>query len=231
MAKRERRAVPGTALWQGIPAWTAGVGPWRALFLGRGAPERDGEWSESLVPGAVDRAWLRQVHSAGVVEARPGPCGAGDALVVRRGGLAAVIATADCVPVLVAGPTAAAAVHAGWRGVAQNVVAAALDLLGPLEGATAWVGPAIGACCYEVADEVADAVVGASSPAARRSRPGRRPHLDLSAAVAAQLSRAGVGAIVRIDCCTRCHPDRLWSHRRDGESAGRNLALIWQPLP
>ena len=67
-------------------------------------------------------AWARQVHSARVLPARPGECGEGDALVSRGGGLALSIVTADCVPVLLAGPGAIAAAHAGWRGIAAGVV-------------------------------------------------------------------------------------------------------------
>ncbi|KAB2958443.1 MAG: laccase domain-containing protein, partial [Thermoanaerobaculia bacterium] len=61
-------------------------------------------------------------------------------------------------------------------------------------------------------------------------RPGARgrPHLDLPSAVAAQLGAAGVERIVHVDVCTRCRAEWLWSHRRDGEGCGRNLALIWR---
>ncbi|MBV8202521.1 MAG: polyphenol oxidase family protein, partial [Acidobacteria bacterium] len=66
-------------------------------------------------------AWARQVHSARVLLARPGESGEGDALVSRGSGLALSIVTADCVPVLLAGPRAIAAAHAGWRGIAAGV--------------------------------------------------------------------------------------------------------------
>jgi YfiH family protein len=213
----------GRAVWR-----FAAVGA-RALFVGRGAAAAAGGLPTELLPAGVERAWLRQVHSARVLEAVPGVGGEGDALVVRRPGLAATVATADCVPVLIAAPAALAAVHAGWRGIAAGVVPAALARLGELRGATAWIGPAIGPCCYEVGDEVAAAVVGVSAAGACVV-PGEsgRPHLDLASAVAHQLGAAGVGRIVTVGACTRCHPEWLWSHRRDGAAAGRNLALIWK---
>jgi len=52
--------------------------------------------------------------------------GEGDALISERDGLALCVVTADCVPVLLAGPDGLAAVHAGWRGIAGGVIPAAL---------------------------------------------------------------------------------------------------------
>ena len=64
-----------------------------------------------------------------------------------------------------------AAVHAGWRGLAQRILPAVLDRFAAGGGAlVAWIGPAIGDCCYEVSDEVAGSVAAASS--AEIVRPG-----------------------------------------------------------
>jgi YfiH family protein len=212
----------------GVPAWRFATSGARALFLGRGAPERDAEWPRGLTPDVPPRGWLRQVHSNRVIAAHPGPCGEGDALVVESTGLAISVATADCVPILVATGSAAAAIHAGWRGLAAGVVAATLEKLGALGEAVAWIGPAIGPCCYEVGEEVASAVVAASAVAVRRPGPRSRPHVDLGLAASLQLRAAGVGRILRLAVCTRCRPAWLWSHRGDGAEAGRNLALIWR---
>lgn len=199
------------------------------LMVGRGAPARDAPWPPALLPAGVAPAWLRQIHSATVCEARAGACGEGDALIARRNGLAAVVAVADCVPVLLAGAQGVAAVHAGWRGLAAGIVPAAVARLGAVAGA--WIGPAIGPCCYEVSEEVAAAVVAASAPRAQRAGPRGRPHLDLAAAAAAQLAAAGVGAVTLVRHCTRCRAEWLESHRRDAQRAGRNLAAIWREDP
>lgn len=209
----------------GAAAWRGALGGARFLFLGRGAPPRGAAWPPGLLPPGVARGWLTQVHSARALDGAPGPCGEGDALVVRRPALAATVAVADCVPVLLAGSAGVAAVHAGWRGLAAGVIAAAVERLGAVEAA--WVGPAIGPCCYEVSEEVAAVVVAASAPGARRAGRGERPHLDLAAAARVQLERAGVIDVTLLRHCTRCRSEWLESHRRDGERAGRNLALIW----
>ena len=90
--------------------------------------------------------------------------------------------TADCVPVLVAGPEGLAAIHAGWRGIVGGIIPATLARMkGEPAEWTAWVGPAIGACCYEVGDDVARQVVGASGPEVAIPGPAGKPHLDLPA--------------------------------------------------
>ncbi len=183
-------------------------------------------------PAAPARlAWLRQVHSADVVGARNGDCGAADALWTDQSGLALAIATADCVPVLLAGHGRVAAVHAGWRGIVAGVIPRAVRSLGGGGGEVrAWIGPAIGPCCYEVGGDVAAAIAAAADERAlQQPFPDRKPHADLVAAARWQLGQAGVEAIAAVDVCTRCSPELLWSYRRDGASAGRNLAFIWRP--
>lgn len=178
-------------------------------------------------------AWARQIHSASVLPAdAPGECGEGDALVTDRPGLALSIVTADCVPVLLAGPPGEgriAAVHAGWRGIAGGVIPATLATLGgEIAGWTAWIGPTIGPCCYEVGEEVAEAVARASSPEAVISQPGGRPHLGLRAAARHQLEAAGITAVTVLPPCTRCETDLLSSYRREGKGGSRNVAFIWR---
>ena len=116
----------------------------------------------------------------------------------------------------------------GWRGLVAGVIPAALDRLGPVQDLEAWIGPAIGPCCYEVSDDVADQVVAASDPGVRSQGPAGRPHLDLQAAAHHQLTAGGVGEIHVLERCTRCHPEDLWSYRREGPGAGRNLAFVWR---
>lgn len=206
-------------------------------FAGRGLAAGLEAAVRSLAPPGVEPAWLEQIHSAILLDAVAGCAGTGDALVSRRRTLALTVATADCVPVLLAAGDELAAVHAGWRGVVQRIVPAAVRQLSSPAATTAWIGPAIGGCCYEVGEDVADQVSAAVGENWRdglvlprpAGRPGKRPHLDLQLAVARQLVACGVVHIRKVERCTFCHDD-LWSYRRDGRSAGRNLACIW-PRP
>jgi hypothetical protein len=93
---------------------------------------------------------------------------------------------------------------------------------------TAWIGPAIGACCYEVGYEVAEEVAAASAPEVVTFGPAGRPHLDLPGAARRQLEMAGVDDVRCLVRCTRCDAERLWSYRRQGKAAGRNYGFIWR---
>ena len=198
-------------------------------FLGRSAPRSAEGLLEALDPRPRGVSWLRQVHSNRVLDAHPGETGEGDALVTSHTDLALAIATADCVPVLLATPQQVAAAHAGWRGLVGDVISEALSrLTAPVNLVRAWIGPAIGACCYEIGEDVAAPLRAVGGPDTVRSRPGGKSHADLQAIAEVQLRARGVETIERTDLCTRCHPELLWSYRRQGESAGRNWSVIWR---
>lgn len=152
----------------------------------------------------------RQVHGAGVIEARAGDSGVigeADVLFTRTPGVVLGILTADCAPVVLEGDGAIAIAHAGWRGLVAGAIETAVETIG---GATAaWVGPCIHACCYEVGADVIEAFRARGLPIAGPDRvdPGR-------AAVVA-LRRAGVQHIAASVECTSCSPDHF-SYRRDG---------------
>ena len=78
-------------------------------------------------------------------------------------------------------------------------------------------GPAGGACCYEVGPEVHDAFGGAH----RRGR-----HIDLRAIAHERLRGAGVARVLDLEACTICD-ERFFSHRREGERAGRQAGVAW----
>lgn len=177
-----------------------------------------------------------QVHGARAVRADDAAAGArADAIVATRPGRAVGVVTADCIPVLAcAEGGAVAAIHAGWRGLAQGVVESGIAALAhdaPGEALRAVVGPCAGPCCYEVDAPVLDAL-GAWHPraleaAVRPSRPGHvwldLPALARAALLRAGLPGAGIGELA--DACTVCH-DGFESVRRDGAGAGRMLHWI-----
>lgn len=183
---------------------------------------------------------VRQVHGRAVLVCRRGsapPATAeADAIVVEGPWLVASVRVADCVPVLIADRKRrlVAAVHAGWRGTAAGVAAEtvraveALDV--PASDLVAAIGPGIGPCCYQVRDDVR-AAMRANWPAANKwfaaDGPGRWK-LDLWRANREQLEAAGVPAasIHVAGLCTADHPGDWYSHRREGEGAGRMVAAI-----
>ena len=170
-------------------------------------------------------ASLRQIHSAlPVVANQPGCAGEGDALIANRPGVAVSIRTADCFPILLAddGRRVVAAIHAGWRGTAAQIVPLTLQKMHDEFGTDsinvhAAIGPGIGACCYEVGEEVA-----------RHFGVDRCRHIDLAAANRRQLMDSGVpeAQIQVLGLCTRCDSSRFHSYRRDGVRAGRMISFI-----
>jgi YfiH family protein len=155
-------------------------------------------------------ALAKQVHGADSIEVQPGMVGvvgSADVLVTRVVGVVIGILTADCAPVIVAGPDAVAVAHAGWRGLVAGAVERAVKEVGVVE--RAWVGPAIRACCYEVGPEVVDAFEQAGLPVEGPDR------VDPVLAAVAALRRAGVERVASVAECTSSDP-RYFSYRRDG---------------
>jgi len=188
-----------------------------------------GDW-----PQEDGRATLKQIHSTvTVVAGSAGVLGEGDALVTNRPGIFVAVKTADCIPVLLVDPErrAVAAIHAGWRGTAGNIVRSAIDTLVSEfhthpKDLWAAVGPGIGKCCYEVSGVVAQRFA-AWVPEHADATDGTM--LDLTEVNRRQLVAAGLDAshvFVTSDWCTRCTPEVLHSFRRDGAAAGRMYSAI-----
>lgn len=189
------------------------------------------------VAGALSSAGrlmlMRQVHGAVVRRAPWDGRPEGDAAVLDRPGLIVGVETADCLPLLLVDPDrrAAAAVHAGWRGTAAGVARAAVQALladgSRPERLLAALGPAIGACCYEVGDELRPHF-GPDGAAFFRPGPRGRPHFDLRLANARQLLEAGLppARVTHVAECTSCLPDLYPSYRREGAQGGRMISFV-----
>lgn len=213
----------------GFRVWSVDTPSTTIRFVGRGPHQERQIALQAITVGRTPRlSWLQQTHSTMVRTASAGPCGEGDGLVTSESGLALSIATADCLPVVIAGDRYLAVVHAGWRGLAAGIIPAALRKVPERpESLRIWIGPAIAACCYEVGSEVAEKVASASGPEVIVATSGQ-PHLDLIRAAEIQLARQGVTAVSSTSTCTRCSPDWLESYRRDGSHAGRNWTFAWR---
>lgn len=180
----------------------------------------------------------KQIHSARVLDAcgRKGEqIGEGDAIISAEPGVAIGIRTADCVPILLADPETrlVAAVHAGWRGTAANIIPATIEALRshgcqPKNLCVA-IGPSIGSCCYEVSADVARKFdswrsTGVDGEKSTLDLPAIK--LDLPAINETQLLEAGVRQIWKSGECTYCNPERFFSFRREKEQAGRMLSFV-----
>lgn len=168
---------------------------------------------------STDWATVSQVHGAHHVTVdQAGPAGEADAIVTTTQGLPIAVFTADCGGVVLESDPAVSVVHAGWRGAAAGVVAAAADAM-PGAVVRAALGPTIGPCCFEVGDEVAT-----EFPDHVATTTWGTTSVDLRAAIRAQVP--GVEWWTA-DACTRCD-EAFYSHRRDATPA-RMASLGWMP--
>lgn len=175
--------------------------------------------------------WLDQQHGAMVQEARITPeLVKADASYTTCAGPICVVQTADCLPVLLCSRKGdwVAAAHAGWRGIAANVLQAVVHAYpGPPKDLLVWLGPAISMEFYEV-DELVRAALGKELASVAFRPSGRAGHwlLDLTSAAAWQLERAGVEHCYGAEECTFQDERRFYSYRRD-RITGRMATLIW----
>ena len=168
----------------------------------------------------VDEEWatVRQVHGRDVVRVDgPGDAGEADALWTTLPGLPLAVFTADCLGVVLHADGAAGVAHAGWRGVEAGVVAGLRSEMSKAGHVphTAEVGPGIGACCFEVGDEVA-----VRFPMARATTTWGTTSVDLVVALASQLDGLDTWTA---GACTM-HEPGWFSHRQDGTT--QRLATI-----
>jgi purine-nucleoside/S-methyl-5'-thioadenosine phosphorylase / adenosine deaminase len=219
-------ALDATGVEAAVTARDGGIsdGPYATLNLGLSVGDDPARVRENrrrlaaaLGASLDDLVFARQVHGAGVAVVGDADRGSGayslddaiggvDALVTTTPGVILAILTADCLPVVLHDPVAGvlACVHAGWRGTAAGVTAAAVAALRDLgsrpSDIVAGLGPAIAGDRYQVGPDVHEAVTAAFGAAAAGFlrpdlRPGAGPGrwlLDLPAANRHALREAGV---------------------------------------
>jgi YfiH family protein len=196
------------------------------------------------------RTWVKQVHGRSVemLEREPeseygetleaeirdrfsGQISA-DAIVTTVPNVLLTIRIADCVPILIASADGkvVAAIHAGWRGVVGNVVDKAVrgmrEAGAPAENMIAAIGPCISTEHFEVGPEVTEEFARQNLAETVHPVAGKNPHIDLQAAVAKQLDRAGIKNIDGNNLCTFRDAADFYSHRRDNGITGRLAAVI-----
>jgi YfiH family protein len=200
------------------------------LSTQRGDGHERGRLARDRLCDELELKWLcasRQVHGSAVQRVRSAhgrrgePVGIdADGHATALPGIGTMVLTADCLPVALAGDGAVAMLHAGWRGLAAGVLEQGVGALrdvgarGPLMAA---IGPGAGVCCYEVGPEV-HAAFGRADRGAQ--------NIDLREIARHRLLAAGVAQVLDARACTICDA-RFFSHRRDGERAGRQAGVAW----
>jgi YfiH family protein len=185
---------------------------------------------------------VRQVHGSRVyvvdeAAAQQGLHGIeADALVTALPATPLGVLVADCLPIVVYGfdPPVLGVIHAGRMGTYHRIVHRVLEAIYDRFGVAperlrAVLGPAIGACCYRLDRRAVDPFRRKFSDWQDFFMPCGEQHwyMDLIAANTTQLQSGGVPAshIEAADICTVCHHQQLFSHRAEGEEAGRGMGI------
>lgn len=175
-------------------------------------------------------ALAEQVHGSKIeIVSEPGFYKDVDGFVTSTENLAIAVKVADCAAVLLADPSTHihAAVHAGWRGAAADILPNAISKMKSLGAdmseTVAYISPCISLQHFEVGEEVASQFDAAFI----NRNIGKKPHLDLKSFLNHQLSEEGI-LQQKIEIDPRCsiEDSRFYSFRRERQQAGRMLAFI-----
>jgi len=180
--------------------------------------------------------WLDQVHGTEVIYA-PDAKGApsADGSYSDQAFVPCVVMSADCLPVLLCDHrgTQIAAVHAGWRGLANGILRRTVGQFSSGKNILAYLGPAIGRQAFEVGVDVREAFLGNAQNCAQEDAiknaftDSKAKYLaDIYALARAELEACGVSAVYGGEFCTVNDSERFFSYRRDGIT-GRNASVIW----
>jgi YfiH family protein len=228
-------SLPGARVFFSTRRGGVSEGPYESLNLGvltDDAPERvfenRGRLADraGLETAAVAMGWqehgteLREWH--GAPDADFGAPAADlphvDGHLTSAEGVGLLVLVADCLPVALASADGRIAMlHCGWRPLAGDIIARAVERFD--ETPSAAVGPGIGACCYEVGEDLLERFADMDGVADGRM-------LDLRAVAEGKLRAAGVERVEHVDQCTSCNPDLYFSHRRDNGVTGRQAGLV-----
>jgi YfiH family protein len=179
--------------------------------------------------------WVNQVDGIEVIDAAQSSClQNADASFTTKSSVVCVTMTADCLPVLLCDKTGkvVAAIHAGWRGLCDGAMEAAINKM-PARPSDilAWLGPAIGPSAFEVGDDVRQQFMQQDSEAVQAFKThGDKWLCNIYSIAKQRLNKLGVtevyGGGINEDFCTYTDESRFFSFRRDNVT-GRMASLIW----
>ncbi len=162
-----------------------------------------------------------------------------DGLATKEKGLPIHCMVADCVPVLLCDDVngVVSAVHCGWRSSVGDILAVALEQMVKLgaepKNIKSAIGVAIGKCCFEVDNDVVDAMkkwLGEDAMQFVKEKHDKKGKflVDLRSANKFRLVSLGVLSenIDICEECTMCRPDKFWSHRASADERGNMAAFI-----
>ena len=181
--------------------------------------------------------FVKQVHGTKVFFLE-GPSSAGlqgeaDAISTNEDESPVGVFSADCLPVIVVGRQAIAAIHAGWKSSLGNITGITIEQFCSRweEGIcdlSVFLGPCIGPCCLEMGDEIPIAFSDIASGYLGAFSHGKKWHLDLRALNVMQALESGVSLanIRHVNDCTKCRVDKYFSFRNSPQRDGSMFSFV-----
>lgn len=211
--------------------------PWHGFNLGLNTGDREDRvlrarhHVEKILQPDHPIPWLTQVHGTRVIHAAEGNREA-DGVWTDQTSWPCAVLTADCLPVLLARQdgSAVAAVHAGWRGLHDGIIAQAANHLAPEgQAISAWLGPAISAQHYQVGVEMYRAFTAldpAYKDAFMKDATPNHWRFSLVHAAIYQLNALGIDDVDGGTECTASDLQHFYSYRKEKDT-GRFATIIW----
>ena len=139
--------------------------------------------------------------------------------------------TADCLPILLtnSNQTMVAAIHAGWRGMADGVIEKTISSINCNSGEImAWMGPAISQSAFEVGNEVREIFINIDkkNKGCFQSNKNERWQADIYSLARIKLNSLGIKNIYGGEYCTMGDADLFFSYRRENK-CGRMASIIY----
>ena len=153
-----------------------------------------------------------------------------DALYSKESGLAIAVVSADCLPVILSDKNSSeiAAIHAGWRGLADGIIESTLELfMGKLDNISAWLAPCISLSNFEVGQDVFSRFEARGLAQFCIYEPLKNKwYLDLQGAAREVLERYGL-TVQASNSCT-FNQNHLFHSYRKNKTLNRMVTLIWK---
>lgn len=149
---------------------------------------------------------------------------------------ALIISTADCTPIMIfcAETKRIASVHAGWKGVENQIVLKILKQFVSTGSSQKkfefWIGPHILQSSFEVDSDVFQKLAASAYSIHEKDfsfQKNNKYYVDLKKIIFSQIQKV-LGSDFTVHVCeydTKTD-DNFWSFRRDKKNAGRNLSFI-----
>lgn len=172
----------------------------------------------------------KQVHSKNIsICTEAGNITDTDGIITNNKDLVLSIQVADCIPIYLYDDQNQniGLVHAGWRGLIAGIIENSIEKMKNLDAKSidieVLLGPSIRQCCFEIGPEVGKLFDGKFQKIGKSDR----TYLDLQSAVIDKLINMNIQNknIIDIKECTCCS-DQYHSFRRDGNKAGRMIAMM-----